>query len=57
MFRYTFTLLGLMLMAGFGMFFGIEIATRGIEQIQGPITGNSQPSHEVNAPVQHSGTA
>ncbi len=38
--RYTLTLLGLLLMAGFGMFFGIEIATRGMEQIQGPLTND-----------------
>jgi hypothetical protein len=35
--RYSLTLLGLVLMTGFGIFFGIEIATRGMERIQGPI--------------------
>lgn len=35
--RYTLTLLGLVLMTGFGIFFGVEIATRGMERIQGPV--------------------
>lgn len=35
--RYTVTLVGLLLMTSFGIFFGIEIATRGMERIQGPI--------------------
>lgn len=35
--RSSFTLLAVVLMLGFGIFFGVEVATRGMERIQGPI--------------------
>lgn len=54
--RYSLTLLGLVLMAGFGIFFGIEIATRGMERIQGPIPAADyrQPAADNGAPASNS---
>lgn len=40
--RYSVTFVCIVLMLGFGIFFGIELATRGIERIQGPINGYAQ---------------
>lgn len=46
-----------MLVLGFGIFFGVELATRGMEQIQGPISTNATQS-TVQPPVstQQTGT-
>jgi hypothetical protein len=37
--RHSITLLGIVLLVCFGIFFGIEMATRGITRIQGPVSG------------------
>ncbi|WP_127579781.1 hypothetical protein [Paenibacillus koleovorans] len=54
--RYTMTLLGLLFMAAFGIFFGVEIASRGMERIQGPFPahGYTQPPVPTTVPTQTS---
>ncbi|MDF2721378.1 MAG: hypothetical protein K0Q59_1053, partial [Paenibacillus sp.] len=48
--RYSIMFVSIILMLVFGIFFGIELATRGIEQIQGPVIGTvQQPSHTPSA--------
>ncbi|WP_158289626.1 DUF3679 domain-containing protein [Paenibacillus flagellatus] len=37
--RYSVTLIAVVVMLVFGVFFGIELATRGMERVQGPIGG------------------
>lgn len=48
--RNGVTAIVVVLMMAFGMFFGIELATRGMERIQGPVNAPvSPPSAQVQA--------
>ncbi|GAA3403570.1 hypothetical protein ACFFNY_07015 [Paenibacillus hodogayensis] len=58
--RHSVTFIVIVLMLCFGVFFGIELATRGMERIQGPVggypaqggTGAIQPSAPASGGVQ-----
>jgi cytoskeletal protein RodZ len=55
--RHSFTGLAIVLVLGFGIFFGVELATRGMEQIQGPISTNGpQSTVQTPASTQQNGT-
>ena len=66
--RHSMTLIGIVLLMCFGIFFGIEMATRGISRIQGPVSGpwpygysyGNQPAYNGGLavqPAQSGGTA
>ena len=40
--RYSMTLIAFMLILCFGVFFGVELATRGMERIQGPMASDGR---------------
>lgn len=56
--RYSFTFIIVVLMLCFGIFFGIEMATKGMERIQGPTAGYPvQGGLPQQTPPPHSSTA
>ncbi|RKN78990.1 hypothetical protein [Paenibacillus ginsengarvi] len=53
--RHSVTFIAIILMLCFGIFFGIELATKGMEQIQGPIVQGQTPAGGVAYPYAGAG--
>jgi len=52
--RYSLTLIAFMLILCFGVFFGVELATRGMERIHGPIASDGRTwSASAERPSEH----
>lgn len=51
MLRFSATFLVMILLLAFGILFGVDIATNGIEQVHGPVSGAGRDHLQAASPV------